>query len=176
MAKRTFTADERVDALIEQSKFIDYQIAKIKFIKSKFPKVKIKIKPNQKDEHCYNFFSKLVNENYNGYEFDENYSSLNINFFHEIKFSYDDFEDDIIKIQSIPESYQIAFVRDDYFKLSKGDDKSSKIIFLEFPFNKDEKLIKDCKLEIIKFIQKFPNAELDTTNLNPSIKKLLTFI
>ncbi len=173
--------DDSIILFNKKIKNIEYIIAKCDFVKTHFPNCQINVgmveinpRKNIKSgykEHEYNisFKSKSVNSEFTKFEFQNHFNSLNIKVFTELNW-----ENEIIKVNSSPETCKLArlcyrpYTQNGAIKFSKFSFNMKKNNFKEHIFN-------FCRSEIMKFVQMHPNAEIDSKNLEPRLKKLLTF-
>jgi hypothetical protein len=160
-----------VNELSNQIKQAEFNIAKIEFVKSKFPDVKVNRSLGFNGD-CITFSSASVNDNYTKYTFDHKYS-LSIQVCHELEFTHNG-RTETVKILSVPASRKLATKKYSYatkkqcIKFSAFSSKMKKQ-------NLSEELFRAASAEIMKYIQTSPGAELDTKYLDPKLKKLLVF-
>jgi len=152
-----------------QIKQTEFNIAKIEFVKSKFPDVKVSF---GFDRNHITFSSASVNDNYTKYTFNHGYD-LSIQIYHELEFTHNE-KTETIKVLSIPTSRKLAT------KIYSYATKKQRIKFSVFSSkmkkqNLSEELCRAVAAEIMKYIQTAPGAELDTKYLDPKLKKLLVF-
>ncbi len=183
----------------ELIKLAERAIAKYKFVEKHFPNVIIRGHSdgfiNYKNPE---FVSSSVNKNYTHLEFESSYN-LYVLPYHELEFDYND-KTEIIKVHSMPKRNVLA--RLTYRKLNIIDIMNQPstqistnglvipppayknlervITFSRFKMNMkshnfNEKMLKECQIEITKFIQKNADLKLDTKHLDPRLKKMLAF-
>jgi hypothetical protein len=157
----------------EYLKQIDYVSAKIKFLQKEIPDLKVKtdlgfISKNPR------FAAKSVNQNYTGIDFHSKYRTLSVRPYQELEFTYGD-KTETIKVFSDP-----GYSRLVYIKRNTGVKNSWILNFSKIKINFErnnfnESMLKDCYLQIVQFIKKFPKYEMNTKHLDPKLKNLLAF-
>lgn len=161
----------------------DFNLAKLKFVQSKFPDVKLTVSKGLNNEDIFRFCSKTVNATYSNYKFEDTYKGLLIGVYNELLFNYNNREENII-INSSPKTCKLAFKKWlPYDELINGmvyKNHTYEICFSKFSFNMKknnfkEDMLNDCRSAILQFIQKNHDCKINTKNLEPRLKKLLLF-
>ena len=159
----------RRKSISDTIKNLEKDLAICKFIKEKYPDVRCHQNTNQRG-----FSSRSVNSTYNKFEFVRSTDVLFVVPYVELPFEYNGSEE-FIRINSYPRSSMLAKI---YYSYAY---ECSVISFSRFKANlkknkfKDD-MINDCRLEIVDFIKAHSGYKLIEKNLDPGIKKLLSFI
>lgn len=147
----------------------EYKLEKYKFVLSKFPDAQI-----LGTKH-FGFKSETVNHNYDKIEFIKDRRSLSIARISIIEFEYNGKKENII-IHSSPLKRRLAYLilHRDWRKrkrhyIMKFSEFSRSLKDNEF----DNKIINDCCLEILNFINTKNNYDIDKSKLDPRIDKIL---
>ena len=151
----------------------DFDLAKLRLVKAKFPKVKLQIDTKTRE---FYFSDKSVSKDFTHFEFSEWDSAIHISAHQKIEFTHNDMTEEII-VSSIPKSTCLIHITWDYVNPKRTPDT---IAFEKARFstkNKDlqKKFYNDCSLKVLSFIKNHPDAILDKTNIDPRLEKLLIF-
>ncbi len=166
MSKTKLTTDEK-------TAYMEYNLAKIKFVKSLYPDISYQSYFSEGKEKLF-FSSKDVNSTYQKYEFiGSNRYSIGIKVYSELEFDYNG-NKETIRIESLPGSCRLAYQRWDYYT-KKSIIRFSRLTFNMKKNNFKEDFMKDCQSRIVEYIKANPGMEIDTKHLNPRLKKLLAF-
>ena len=159
----------------------DYWLAKYRFIQERFPGCRVSSANYLNKPQWITFASKKVNTEYTSWSIthDRNWYSIWIEPYTEMEFEYLN-KKETIRVHSSPKQNKLATR---FWTNDKGDGSCGYIIkFSKIRMNLErrgiatEKLFNDCKLAIVEFIRKNEGAKLDTSNLDPSLKRLLAFM
>lgn len=165
---------------------IDFNLAKLKFVQSKYPDVKLTVSKVLNNKEIFNFFSKTINSTYSNYKFENTYKGLFINIYNELLFNFNG-KEEIIIINSYPKTCRLVhkewvFPKNNINNQGQINNGYYEIHFSRFSFNMKknnfkfkEDVLNNCQLEIIKFIEKNHNCKINTKNLELRLKKLLLF-
>lgn len=151
-----------LDTHIEQA---EWNLAKFKFIKKNFPDAHVSIINNR-----IKFSDKSINQLYTNVKFYTKFNTLKVEPYYELDFEHNG-RHEIIIINSRPKYSRLA-----YYMYGKNLIKFSRLNINLKNNNFKPDMISKCRLEIIKFIKSKPNYSLDLKNLEPKLKKLISFI
>lgn len=154
----------------------EYNLAKYKFIRDKFPDVTTFDATGLNRVFTYGFRSKIVNSKYTDFEF-HNFANRNLYIlpYYKLEFSHNG-KSEIIKVHSSPTKMSLAYIEHDYTDLNYT--KTIRFSKFQNSFKKNnisDLCLKDCQIQILDFIKNNAGAKLDDKNLSPKIKKLLLF-
>lgn len=140
------------------------------FVKEKIPNVKVHFSKNSKN---HTFFSKYVNSNYTNFEFIQGRDKIYVAPYIELDFEHNGVVEKV-KISSSPRRSRLVYYKYIYQK------RKSVIAFARLAINFKNNNFKDdmlnaCRLQILTFIKNHPKVELDSTHLEPRLKKILMF-
>ena len=163
---------------------LEYWLAKYKWVQERYPDASV---------HDFyspvTFSSKLVNPKYTNFTISTSYSTLFIEPYLELEFEYKG-KKEMLKIHTSPRRNrlaQIVYPRERPLLVNKfgtavkSKGISKKIIrFTKFKMNMetrnlDDKCWHECRAAIMKYVQDNPGLDLDTKNLDTSLKKLMAF-
>lgn len=145
----------------------ELSLAELKAVKEIFPEANFHGDETLSD--------KSVNKNYTGFDFTKHYSNLYVMPYHLIKFTFDG-QDYETKVHSIPRKNILARM-----SWRRHADNKRTISFSRLNINMKahafkEDMFNSCKAEIMSFVKEHEDCVLDTTHLDPRLKKLLTFL
>ncbi len=144
---------------------LEYQLAKQKAIQAVFPDAKV--------HWMAGFQSKLVNQNYNKFEFERRRRGLYVVPYCEVSFVFDG-KTEIVRVHSQPKASRLVYLRWNR-ELRANVMKFSRIAFnLKNNEFKDD-MLNHCRAEIMLFIKNNPGIKMDDKHLEPRLKKLLIF-
>jgi|SRR5579859_2691551 len=150
----------------------DYIVAKYKHIQEKFPNCTVHDPRSYQNIHT-SYSSNLVNAQYTNFDFTRGWNTLYVEPYIEIPFEYNGTQE-LIKINSSPRRKKLAHFT--YRRSSVSNKRIMRFFRLKLNLknnNFKEDMFNHCRSEILKFIRDCPNCELDTTHLDPSLKKLI---
>lgn len=157
MAKARFIKDTVKD--------LELELAKQKAVQLQFPDAKV--------HHYAGFQSKLVNQNYTKFDFEQRSYGLFVVPYCEVKFDFDG-RTEIVRVYSAPKSNRLAYLqwnvdlRNYVIKFSR--------VAINFKNNKfKDEMLNACRAEIMSFIKKNSGYKLDNKHLEPRLRKLLVF-
>ena len=145
----------------------EISLAELKAVKEVFPDANF-----HSDE---TISDKTVNKNYTHFDFIDQYQNLYVMPYHLIKFTHDGNEYQT-KVHSIPRRNILARVG-----WRRNHEGKRTLSFSRLNINmkthafKDD-MFNDCKAQIMTFVKKNEDCALDTTHLDPRLKKLITFL
>ena len=122
--------------------------------------------------HKYQFRSKKVNQQYNKLLFEKSYSTLRVIPYCEIPFQFNG-KSEFLIVNSSPRDSRLAYLS---WYNHKYIIKFSKLSFNLKNNNFKEDMLNDCRVSIMNFIKDYPKYDLDTTHLEPKLKKLIFLI
>ena len=162
----------------EKIQNMEYNLAKIKFVKSLLPDVKVSSYARGGKDYI-TFSAKSVNSLYNKYQFlGDNRYSIRVQVFYETDFTYND-KVETIKVDSSPRTCDIAR-KTGRWNMHAQKYESETINFSRLSFNlkknnfRDD-ILNDCQVKIMEFIRANPGVIVDGKNLDSRLKKLLAF-
>lgn len=156
------------DKIIKVIEELEYELAKIKYLFDKYPDIKI-------SRGVYS--SKLVNQDYDDFFVQSSYHSLEFGALKKIDFQHNGKIENLC-IYSIPLNNRVI---NREFKYSKNYSKKEDILVFTKFFQTvktkkfDDAVISRMRKEILKYIEEYSNAKIDTQNLDDKMKKLLNF-
>lgn len=140
----------------------EIEIDKLKFLESKFPKLKYTIFSFNSNEMI--FYSSMVNKKYEFYKPNLGYNSLTISFYCSVNYNGKE-----IKVYSNPK--EIRLIDNEY-------NNTIKVCQLKNNFKKygfSSEALNIAYVETAKFISGNPKFKINIEKLEPKLKKLLTF-
>lgn len=163
----------------ESIQHMEFNLAKIKFVKSIFPDVKISTCIRAGKEYI-SFNSKSVNLLYNKYRFlGDNKYFIRIQVFYEINFTYND-KMEVVIVESSPRTYDIARLKSRWNLWNSSTQRYEKpVIYFSrlsssnLKFRDD--ILNDCQIKIMEFIRANPSVTVNAKHLDSRLKKLLIF-
>ena len=123
----------------------------------------------------HTFYSKSVNADYTNYTFEKNYNGLFVIPYSEISYEHNNVER-FVKIFSMPRANKLV-----HLTWRRHLDNKKRIMkFARFAINQKnhkfrDEMLNTCKAEIMNFVKNNPNYHIDTTHLEPRLKKLMVF-
>ena len=161
--------------LIDLKEKTKYQLAKFEFLLDKYPDITTFFKSDNILDP-YGYKSKSINSIYDDFAINSSRYSIIVSPYLNVPFIYNG-TTEIIKIHSSPTNITLA-------KVSSISDKTGWFNVIKFSnyINKfsnnkiNETCLNKCRLAIINFIKQNPNHKLIDKNIDPKIKKLLSFI
>ncbi len=151
---------------------MEFNLAKLKFVKSKFPKVKFQI--HKKGN--YLFSDKSVNSLFTEYTFTTYTNSIYLNVYYDLEFDYNG-RVEFIKINSTPNK-QLCLDKARFYINNRFSHEEIKFYPLKFKSKNKEiktKLRSELDLISLKFIKDHPGVKINKENMSPRIEKLLLF-
>lgn len=145
-------------------------LKKYKFIQSHFADVKV-YSPNSQYTR---FSSRLVNSDYTNFEFTNQYGCLYMSSYKNLEFDNNGIIE-IIKISSIPKFNRLAYISWISYKDKTKIIRFSKYLFNLKKYHFNEDIINTCRVEIVKFIKQHTDTQVDSSNLDPRLRKLISF-
>lgn len=146
---------------------IEYSLSKYNLVQSHFPDCKLtRYYPGYitKDPK---FISKSVNQNYNNLKFNATSSELSVIPYTELHFNFKD-KCEVVNVYSDPQKFILARINDKKISFTKLS-----INLKNNNFN--DKMLNDCRTNILNFIKSNPSYKIDDNHLEPRLKKLLIF-
>jgi len=147
---------------------LELELALKKAVFNKFPDATVTTREE--------YYSKLVNRNYNKFVFSRSAYGLYLRLHHELEVDYGGSIYIVDILGTANQNYPLI-------RVGKSNPNSSvydTIHVLDFPKELRKHKVRDdilneCRIEILDFIKKNPKLKLDETNLEPRLKKLLIF-
>lgn len=157
----------------------EYNLAKIKAVKAIFPDAIFS---------SSGYADKSVNKDYTHWDFEDNHSGLVALPYYLLPFEFNGQQENI-KIRSIPRRNTMIYKNHPYQHFIPGiinkpngpNTSLGTLSFSKFFTNMKnrefkEDMLQDCRSRIMKFIADNPKYTLDIKNLDPRLKKLLSFV
>lgn len=162
----------------------EYVLAKYKTVLEKFPDCIIKGSYYSFIDKNPNFVSKSVNTEYTNLKFESNSWQLSVYPYCVVPFEFNGNKEEII-VRPSPQKSILARInrKSTYGNPARPYQATSTKITIKFArlaFNLkhnafDDKMLNDCRVNILEFIKSNPGADIDKKYLEPRLKKLLAF-
>lgn len=176
----------RSKSVIECIEEQEYRLAKLKFVQSVFPDIRIVNNYDPLDRWKalnVEFIAKSVNTEYTDVKFITKHNTLFIAPICNLTFNYvkgNEEKTEEIIVGSSPKTNRLAYIKYDR-KMGGPADQRRRIAFSRFVFNMkkhdfSDKIFNSCRSAIMKFVQDNPGITMDMKHLEPRLQKLLVYI